>query len=296
MEKIIENKYGGQLCFEIDGEKASFKRYRGIAERVEIPQTVDGCSVTAIERKAFLSCKTVREIALPDTVIELGDWAFAHAEKLQKISMPCRDMTCGKGLFLGCGKLYEIMLNGLNDGDCLGQMLAIAVIYLHDYALFELPRVGGDAWISRWDAKLTALMELDDLEGYEELWTCGEEDYEGKEYDIESYPVEKRKMKLRIAFFRLINPYKLSDEMSERLKAYIRDSAPAWELIREEHAQDLEFYKIFAEAGGITQDNFDALFSSLADANAEIKAFMLKYREESIGERDAFSMFELGWG
>ena len=56
--------------------------------------------------------------------------------------------------------------------------------------------------------------DLSAADGFEELWTCGEEDYEGKDYDIRSYPVEKRKMKLRVVFFRLLFPYRISNPVS----------------------------------------------------------------------------------
>jgi len=68
------------------------------------------------------------------------------------------------------------------------------VTVFRDYALFDPMEFGSDMWMRRWDEKLLALVSLDDLDGFEELWTCGEEDYEGKDYDIRSYPVEKRKI------------------------------------------------------------------------------------------------------
>ncbi|MCD8039227.1 MAG: leucine-rich repeat domain-containing protein [Lachnospiraceae bacterium] len=300
-EKIVENTGGGQLCFTLNKNAATLKRYRGIAEKVEIPESVtaesDVCSVTAIERKAFLSCKTIKEISLPDTIEELGDWAFAHTEKLRTVTIPNHALARGKELFLGCARLREIRIRGLAgraQAD-LPRMLAIAVTALHDYVLFNPPEVGSDAWVSRWDAKLLELIRLDDLDGYEELWTCGEEDYEGKEYDIKSYPVEKRKMKLRIVYFRLLNPYKLSEESERALKEYLRESAQSWEIIMEEHADELEYYRLFADAGCITRENFDALLTALSDCSAEIKAYLLKYKDEHFGASDAFAAFELDW-
>ena len=101
-------------------------------------------------------------------------------------------------------------------------MLALAVTVLHDYFLFDPVEAGTAEWVRRWDEKLMDLIELDDLDGFEELWTCGEEDYEGKDYDIKSYPVEKRKMKLRVVYFRLLYPYKLSEEMNNSFEGQQR--------------------------------------------------------------------------
>lgn len=302
-EKIIENTDGGQIVLVPYKKGYAVRRYRGVGEQVCIPSLIDQKPVTAIERKAFLSCKTIKEITLPDTVEEIGDWAFAHAEQLRMITIPHRVLTKGKELFLGCKRLREIVLCGSDRcSDCgLGRMLALAVTVLHDYVLFDPPEVGTDAWVRRWDEKLLDLIELDDLDGFEELWTCGEEDYEGKDYDIQSYPVEKRKMKLRVVYFRLLHPYKLSADMDNRLQEYLRrhtkgtQTPEAWELIVEEHPQELAYYQIFAASGGITEQNFDSLLEDLRDSSAEIRAYLLRYKEEHFAGKDAFAAFELDW-
>lgn len=296
--QTIENpKGGGQLAYALYKNGIVIKRYRGIATTVEIPAYIDEKPVIAIEKKAFLSCKTIKEISLPDTIEEIGDWAFAHAERLRTITIPNRALTRGKEMFLGCLRLKEICIREQEELRTLGlaRMLAMAVTVLHDYFLFEPLEVGAEPWVTRWDAKLIDLIRLDDLDGFEELWTCGEEDYEGKDYDIKSYPVEKRKMKLRIVYFRLLHPYKLAPEIVQELKDYLKASREAWDIIMEEHADDLAYYKLFADAGCITEENFDTLLTDLADAGAEIKAYMLKYKDEHLKAADAFSAFELDW-
>lgn len=297
-EKLIENMAGGgQFAYIPYKNGVSIKRYRGIAKKAAVPAYIDEKPVIAIEKKAFLSCKTIKEITLPDTVTEIGDWAFAHAEQLRTIMIPNHALTRGKEMFLGCVRLREIIINTHEDlnGFGLGRMLAMAVTVLHDYFLFDPLDVGNDAWVSRWDAKLLDLIRLDDLDGFEELWTCGEEDYEGKDYDIKSYPVEKRKMKLRMVYFRLLHPYKLSLQMESELKNYLKATSESWDIIREEHVDNLEYYKLFADAGCITEENFDFLLTDLADSGAEIKAYMLKYKEEHLAAADAFAAFELDW-
>ncbi len=296
--QTIENpKGGGQLAYAPYKNGIVIRRYRGIAATVEIPAYIDEKPVIAIEKKAFLSCKTIKEISLPDTMEEIGDWAFAHAERLRTITIPNRALTRGKEMFLGCLRLKEICIREQEELRTLGlaRMLAMAVTVLHDYFLFEPLEVGTEPWVTRWDAKLIDLIRLDDLDGFEELWTCGEEDYEGKDYDIKSYPVEKRKMKLRIVYFRLLHPCKLAPEIVQELKDYLKASREAWDIIMEEHADDLAYYKLFADAGCITEENFDTFLTDLADAGAEIKAYMLKYKDEHLKAADAFSAFELDW-
>ncbi|MDE7268553.1 MAG: leucine-rich repeat domain-containing protein [Lachnospiraceae bacterium] len=288
---------GGQLEYIPYQNGVSIKRYRGIETKINVPAEIEGKTVIAIERKAFLSCKTIREITLPETIEEIGDWAFAHAEQLRTITIPDHALTRGKELFLGCIRLKEIFVNARDELNALGlgRMMSIAVTALHDYFLFDPLDFGSDAWVARWDSKLFDLIQLDDLDGFEELWTCGEEDYEGKDYDIKSYPVEKRKMKLRIVYFRLLHPYKLLPQTESELTAYLRTAPESWEIIREEHTNDLAYYKLFANAGCITEENFDALLADLTDSGAEIKAYLLKYKDEHFEKKDAFSGFELEW-
>lgn len=295
----------GTLVYTVNHNKISIKRYRGMAENITVPDIIDAMPVTGIERKAFLSCKTLKEIQLPESVEEIGDWAFAHAESLRTIILPAVVPVRGKELFLGCKRLKEIFFckDNLEENRKLGlgRMMAMAVTVLHDYFLFDPQEIGSDAWVKRWDEKLLGLVWLDDLDGFEELWTCGEEDYEGKDYDIKSYPVEKRKMKLRIVYFRLLHPYKLSQMAQEELKQYLRSHTKgtaepeAWDIIIEEHSEALAYYKIFAEAGCINNENFDALLADMAKVGAEAKAYLLRYQEEHMEKKDAFAAFALDW-
>ena len=279
-----------------------------MAENITVPDIIDAMPVTGIERKAFLSCKTLKEIQLPESVEEIGDWAFAHAEQLRTVSMPHHALIHGKELFLGCKRLREISIRTISEEETaklqsvgLWRMLAMAVTVFHDYFLFDPMEIGSDAWVKRWDEKLIGLVALDDLDGFEELWTCGEEDYEGKDYDIKSYPVEKRKMKLRLVYFRLLHPYKLSQMAQEELKQYLRSHTKgtaepeAWDIIIEEHSEALAYYKIFAEAGCINNENFDALLADMAKVGAEAKAYLLRYQEEHLEKKDAFAAFALDW-
>jgi hypothetical protein len=288
----------GNLVYAHYKNGIEIKKYRGIDEKVVIPNTIDEKPVIAIDKKAFLSCKTIREIEIPDSVAEIGDWAFAHAENLRTIILPRRDISRGKELFLGCKRLRSIELKNLPEklkDKGLGRMFSLGVTILHDYFLFSPLDVGNCEWVKRWDEKLMALMELDDLDGFEELWTCGEEDYEGKDYDIKSYPVEKRKMKLRVVYFRLLNPYKLKADTKEKLQKYIKESKESWKIIMEEHRNEIEYYRVFTEAGAANEENFESLICDMDNVLPEIKAFMLKYRGENLRNKDAFSEFELDW-
>ena len=108
-------------------------------------------------------------------------------------------------------------------------------------------------------------------------------------------------MKLRLVYFRLLHPYKLSQMAQEELKQYLRSHTKgtaepeAWDIIIEEHSEALAYYKIFAEAGCINNENFDALLADMAKVGAEVKAYLLRYQEEHMEKKDAFAAFALDW-
>lgn len=89
--------------------------------------------------------------------------------------------------------------------------------------------------------------------------------------------------------------------MNSRLQEYLRrhtkgtQTPEAWELIIEEHPQELLYYQVFAASGGITEQNFDSLLEDLRDGSAEIRAYLLRYKEEHFAPKDVFASFELDW-
>ena len=76
--------------------------YRGKDTAVEVPAIMDGCPVTCIGKKAFLSNKMVKQISLPESILRIEDWAFAFCSKLSKILLPYHSMEIGQGIFKDC--------------------------------------------------------------------------------------------------------------------------------------------------------------------------------------------------
>ena len=76
-EKRIETE-SGTISYRTEQEKAIVTGFRGFAATLSLPSRIQGYPVTAIDRKAFLSQKSLCGICLPDTIQEVGDWALAH--------------------------------------------------------------------------------------------------------------------------------------------------------------------------------------------------------------------------
>ncbi len=67
-----------------------------------------------IDDHAFCSCKSLREIVLPEDVQYIGKWAFEYCESLATVTIPRGVSIINEGTFLECSELENIELpNGL---------------------------------------------------------------------------------------------------------------------------------------------------------------------------------------
>ena len=66
--------------------------------------------VVSISESVFLNCKELRSIYIPDTVVSIGDYAFANSS-LREIYLPDNIQQLGEGAFMGCQSLYSVRLS-----------------------------------------------------------------------------------------------------------------------------------------------------------------------------------------
>lgn len=96
--------------------------------KVEIPSKIDNIEVTGIAAEAFKACNQISEIVIPDSVISIGECAFARMLYLEKVTMADSVKTLGTpiqevideevvsyikgGVFDGCTALVDVTLSG----------------------------------------------------------------------------------------------------------------------------------------------------------------------------------------
>lgn len=79
----------GDFTYEIlQDDTAVITAYKGQSETVDIPETVDGHSVSQIGTKAFEYNKIINSVVLPNTVKEIGVNAFNDCTKLKSVVIP----------------------------------------------------------------------------------------------------------------------------------------------------------------------------------------------------------------
>ena len=293
----------GVLQYNLYGETAQVTGYRGKDTELAIPAVLDGCAVTCIGKKAFLSNKMLRQISLPESVVRIDDWAFAYCAKLNKVILPYHRMEIGQGIFKECFHLEQIVDEGADERESkttdIAYLLAAAMNILDAFYLFDFENAGDDDWISQWDARMQTVMEREDAEGFSKMLLCGEEDYGSKENNLDYYTEQRRREKVRLAILRLMHDYGLEDSVRAKLEAYLlehikgKQTEETWKVILEEYGDNLKYYRFLTELGGVNADNFQAMMEDMGESHTEMKAYLMKYHSTQHKNEDAFAAFAL---
>ena len=106
--------------FTQNGNSVALTSYFGTDTEVTVPARYQGKPVTVIAERAFYDCSDVVKIVLPDTIKEIGSYAFGYCTALTDIEIP----SCTRILdyaFVGCSSLKAITLPDgvVSIGACL---------------------------------------------------------------------------------------------------------------------------------------------------------------------------------
>lgn len=291
-------KSGGfTLIYELNNDKAVITGIEGMDSILNVPAhvaTPENANdsiypVASISKKAFLGVNGLRHIVLPETVSEIGDWAFSHCRHLVSLTVLNPDITFGRGVFEGCDRL-KIINAGYSDADDLSFLLATVVTRLSAAYLLGNSSSKGDAWFKNYDSSLLQYLNESDYSGSDESALCGEEDisYDDiKSVDGEllgadmSYIIGVRKNKCYLCFLRLMHDKYLADETREFLKKYICDRSvshennSAWLTIRDDMYDDSEAFSLYLEIVDPDKDATEAMLNNLGNEHPEMKAQLL---------------------
>jgi hypothetical protein len=83
------------------------------AGRVVIPEVVNGYTITSIGAGAFMNCKGLTDVAIPETVTKIGYNAFRNAG-LRSVTLPASVTCIGTNAFIGENILLIVHSNGIS--------------------------------------------------------------------------------------------------------------------------------------------------------------------------------------
>lgn len=293
----------GVLQYRVSESGACITGYRGRDSEVTIPGMIEGCPVTCIGKKAFLSNKMLKQITLPASVVQIEDWAFAFCGKLERILVPYHRIDTGQGIFKDCPALEQIVNGQEEETDVkktdVSYLLAAVMSRLDAFYLFDFENAGTTEWIMQWDTRMQSLLQTEDAEGFSKMLLCGEEDYGSRDNDLDYYMEQRRREKVRLAMLRLMHDYGLQQSVRAKLTEYLlshskgQDTEETWLVVLEEHGDDLRYYQFLTKLGGVTRDNFQAMMEDMGERHTEMKAYLMNYHSLNHTEEDVFADFEL---
>lgn len=95
-------------------------KYNGNGGNVDIPDTIDGMTVTSIGDLAFQNCKSLVTVTIPDNVRTIGGWSFGGCSSLVSVSIPDSVTSIGQYAFGGCTSLQTFDIpNAVTTIECL---------------------------------------------------------------------------------------------------------------------------------------------------------------------------------
>lgn len=289
----------GSLQYEIISDTAVVAGYSGRDTSITVPERVEGFPVVWIGKKAFLSCKTLRELSLPKTLMGIGDWAFAFCGSLEKVTLPYHRLEIGQGVFKECASLRQIgNSDAAREREDVSRLLAATVGMLDAFYLFDPAAAGSEGWIVGFDARVAARMGLADNDGFSKMLLCGEEDCGSRDTDVDYYMEQRRREKVRLAMLRLFYDYGLKADFRGELEAYLAahvkgcGSEETWRVILEEHGDEKPYYELLTRLGGVTEENFQGMMEDMGERHAEMKAYLMRYHD-GLRKKNAFAVFEL---
>lgn len=107
---IGNHKICGLYQYDVlDNESIEITDYYGLETNVVIPSKIDGYTVTKIGQEAF-SESAITSVSMPDTITEIGPYAFQYCHNLTSAVIPNSIVVIGKRAFGGCSELSNIEL------------------------------------------------------------------------------------------------------------------------------------------------------------------------------------------
>lgn len=268
-----------------------FLKYEGNDKEVNMQALPCEEPYTELGDKAFLSCKSIKKLVLPDTITRIGNWGLAHMKQLEELVVTPSRIELGKEVFLDCPNLSKIcVLPDETDNPGIPYLLATVVTKLEDYRLFQPDQAAGlattQAWLGRYDESLLRFLYAPDDEGFRPV-LIGWFDDEGEDSQRTRFCKERQEEKAKLCFLRLQYDTYLTGDAKEKICQYMLMHVPGgakekehtaiWDLLRTEYGKDIGTIKRLEKYGILDAKRRVLLidFLNRHQGNPEVLSYLL---------------------
>lgn len=283
-------------------ESSRFEKYRGQETVVTLVSQSDN-PIKTIGTKAFLSCKTIEKLVLPDTLEAVEDWGFAHMKNLREIVLPAKEISFGKKVFLGCDNLEKVCLLRRSSGTLYEGMpyfLASMFRYFPEKHLVHLRTAGDDCgqwiWLTDYDEALLRYIAMPHDYDFEPAF-IGWFDVEDVDDQKEHFVRQQRKNKVYLVFRRLNYAERLSEYHRESLQDFLLGEKQLVEQLfldaDESLGKGVRDYHIWKQVGALDKNCADRLLAVIPEEEPEIRGYLLKIQLEHVENNDFFQELDL---
>jgi len=251
---------------------------------------------TEIGAKAFLSCKTVEKLVLPEKTERIGDWAFSHAKRLREITVPLKNIELGKQVFLGLNCLEKISFlkdSGNNIYEGIPYFMASLFRCFENKSVWELEGLEGRQmeWLTNYDEMLADYLKRPADADFKPVF-IGWFDVEDIDSQLERHIANTETEKLELIFQRLWFDKNLKEQIREAMYEYICGKEMQLRSLfcdkNKPYCDEIQYYKLWEKAGGLTEHVAAGLLEEAAVTDAEIRAYLLKIQLDKEKNTDFF--------
>lgn len=252
-----------------------------------------------IDKKQFYGDRNLVFYSVPETVTEIGDWAFARCRKLKRIAIPRKIKRIGREAFAECESLvaayfYEGHWNeAWDDPGTEGELMVLALRYFPEVQrvvsgmqeselTVDMAAADASGWIKVWDEACGRFLQRPDEEGFVPFLAGGEEDYEDDGESLAAYCRKVRLTKAKMVYRRLLADqmgagwgFGLTEEMRLFYHAALRENDGDFAVLMDLEDHFREAARIYEAAGILTQEKIGGLLERLPKDLVELRALLM---------------------
>ena len=291
--------------YDVKENEILLKRCYGTEERIKVPAQIEGMPVTVLasyifsqarrepDQKAAICGNQVKEIVLPDTVREIGNYAFYGCYYLEALTLSHRTHDIAGGAFTGCRHLKNLTFRMEQaEGYCMKDVLSevhhelkVKLVYPNAVCTLLFPEYYEEA-VENTPARQLETQFHGSGYSYRQCFQDGV--FQFGEYDRlfqEAQNLESEDFCIELAVTRLMEKARLSQDAEGVYQSYLmehRMSAAGW-CIEFEQNETLEFLTGFIDWQ--EEELSDLIEEANAKGRLEIQSVLMDYKHQHFGKK-----------